>query len=366
MRYTDAAIPAGMAWSSPFVRWQGSLAEVSSLDVAADVTKRALERRAVDPAEFGGLVYGWTVPQSETVHGAAKLVERIGAPGVTGPMVTQDSATSVACLGAAAAEVSAGGAGRSGLRLVVASDRTSNGPTLHYPAPSAPGGAPVVTNWVLDGFARDSLTEAAEKAAADAGISREQLDELAGLRFDQYTRTRYRQQRYLVPVRTPAAVIDADEGVAPPDQGFAQAYPADGAAGAVVATTARARELARGEGVTRILATGSASGGSAPLYQAARAALRAADLRFGQVDAVTTCSPFAIADLSLAKRTGFPAERMNSHGCGLVYGHPPAPAGLRSIAELITELRRRGGGIGLFTGCASGDTASALVLRADD
>lgn len=352
-----------MAWSSPFVRWQGALAEVSSLDLAADVTKRALEERGVSPGEFGGLVCGWTVPQPEAVHGTSKLADRIGAPGMTGPTVSQDSATSVACLAAAAAEVSAG---VEGSRLVVTADRTSNGPTLHYPAPSAPGGAPVVSNWVLDGFVPDSRLEAAEKAAADAGICAEQLEELAQLRFEQYSRARGGQHRYLVPVRTRTTVVDADEGVRPAGLHPARAYPADGAAGAVVTTTGRARELARGEGVARILATGSESGGHGCMIQAARAALRAADLRMVQVDAVTTYSPFAIGDFCFAKRTGFPAERMNTRGCGLVYGHPPAPAGLRSIAELITELRHRGGGIGLFAGSASGDTASALVLRVGD
>jgi feruloyl-CoA synthase len=31
VRYTDVAIPPGAAWSSPFAKWQGTLAEVDSL-----------------------------------------------------------------------------------------------------------------------------------------------------------------------------------------------------------------------------------------------------------------------------------------------------------------------------------------------
>jgi acetyl-CoA acyltransferase len=56
---------------------------------------------------------------------------------------------------------------------------------------------------------------------------------------------------------------------------------------------------------------------------------------------------------------------MNGRGCSLVYGHPNAPTGLRSIVELIEELVERGGGLGLFTGCAAGDSAMAVVLRVD-
>jgi acetyl-CoA acetyltransferase len=60
---------------------------------------------------------------------------------------------------------------------------------------------------------------------------------------------------------------------------------------------------------------------------------------------------------------GLPIDAMNRYGCSLVWGHPQAPTGLRGIMELIEELAILGGGYGLFTGCAAGDTAAALVVR---
>jgi hypothetical protein len=36
---------------------------------------------------------------------------------------------------------------------------------------------------------------------------------------------------------------------------------------------------------------------------------------------------------------------------------------LRSTIELIEELALRGGGTGLFAGCAAGDTAMAVVVK---
>ena len=90
-------------------------------------------------------------------------------PAVTGPMVSQACATSVACL---ARGGRCGGRRPPGCQLVVAADRTSNGPQLSYPAPSAPGGARRLENWVLDNFARDPwagnpMIEAGERVAAD-------------------------------------------------------------------------------------------------------------------------------------------------------------------------------------------------------
>ncbi len=57
---------------------------------------------------------------------------------------------------------------------------------------------------------------------------------------------------------------------------------------------------------------------------------------------------------------------INNYGCSLVWGHPQAPMGTRSIIELIEELALRGGGWGLFAGCAAGDTAMAVVLEVGD
>jgi acetyl-CoA acetyltransferase family protein len=396
MRYEDVAIPAGMAWSSPFVKWQGSLAEVSSVDLAADVTARALAERGAGPDLIDGLVLGWTIPQADIFYGAPTLAARLGAGAVSGPMISQACATSVACLTAAAGTVSAGG----GCQLVVTTDRTSNGPQVIYPRPSSMGGAPQSTNWVLESFARDpwagtSMLAAGETVATEAGISRRELDELTALRSDQYAKAladdRAFQRRYMVEVqipqrRKPPRVIDADEGIRPAvlaeiaalpaaaSDGLhtfaTQTHPADGTAGALVTTVAQARDLARGAGVVQILATGFGRVAPGHMPQApvpaADAALRAAGLTIGQIDAVTTHNPFAVNDIYFSRQTGFPLERMNSYGCSLIFGHPQGPTGLRSITELIEELRQRGGGTGLFTGCAAGDTGAAVVLRVDD
>ena len=53
----------------------------------------------------------------------------------------------------------------------------------------------------------------------------------------------------------------------------------------------------------------------------------------------------------------------NRYGSPLIWGHPQAPTGLRAVIELIEELVISGGGIGLFSGCAAGDSAMALVLE---
>jgi acetyl-CoA acetyltransferase family protein len=394
MKYADVAIPLGHAWSSPFAKWQGALAEVSSLDLAVAVTSRALSDRNVDPAGIDGVVLGWTIPQKDIFYGAPTLAARLGATGISGPMVSQACATSVAALHAAAGAVAAG----AGMQLVVTTDRVSNGPMLSWPAPSGMGGAPVTSHWVLDSFARDpwagaGMLAAAEAVTAEMGATREELDDLTALRWEQYAASladdRAFQRRYQVPVEIPqrkgSLTLDNDEGIRPKTREsigslppaapgavhtFAsQTHPADGCAGAVVTTEAAARELS-GEGIVRILGAGFARVAKSRMPQApvpaALSALAAAGRSIADVQAVTTHNPFAVNDLWFARETGIKAEDMNAYGCSLVFGHPQGPTGLRSIAELIETLRLRGGGVGLFTGCAAGDTGAAVVLEVAD
>ena len=40
--------------------------------------------------------------------------------------------------------------------------------------------------------------------------------------------------------------------------------------------------------------------------------------------------------------------------------------GTRGVIELIEELAQRGGGHGLSTGCAAGDSAMAVVVEVSD
>ncbi len=96
---------------------------------------------------------------------------------------------------------------------------------------------------------------------------------------------------------------------------------------------------------------------------AARAALGRAGIGAADLAAVKTHNPFAVNDVLLSRDLGFPLERMNNYGCSLIWGHPQGPTALRSVIELIEELVLLGGGYGLFTGCAAGDSAMAVVIR---
>ena len=394
MGYERAFIPFTHLWSTPFAKWQGSLAEVNSLDMAVDVTGRALAARDTPADRFTHWALGMTVVQQHAFFGVTTVSRRLGAGESAGSWMHRACATSVAVIDHLAAQVELG---RHDATLGVLTDRCSNGPLMIYPSAKGMGGYPITERWELDPMLADPTTgegmiQTAELTAQDGGFTREEADALALLRYEQYQRAladdRAFQRKYMVDVvvkeRKSETVVSEDEGVfATSAEGLArlrpvveggvttfgsQTHPADGAAGVAVTTRDVARELG-GPVEVRLLGSGFARAAparmpKAPVPAAARA-LADAGLSLDQVDLITTHNPFAVNDLWFARETGFDLERMNVYGSSLVYGHPQAPTGARAIAELVHALHERGGGVGLFTGCAAGDDAGAVVVRVD-
>ncbi|UPW20210.1 acetyl-CoA C-acyltransferase FadI [Agarivorans sp. TSD2052] len=58
-------------------------------------------------------------------------------------------------------------------------------------------------------------------------------------------------------------------------------------------------------------------------------------------------------------------EKFNVMGSSIAYGHPFAATGARMITQMLNELRRRGGGLGLTTACAAGGLGAAMILEVE-
>ncbi|MCO5107943.1 MAG: thiolase family protein [Burkholderiaceae bacterium] len=400
MRY-KAQIPYGAYWSTPFARWQGSFANLNSIEFAAHVARAELAKRRIDPKTLDYGVLGFSVPQKHSFYGLPWLTGMIGAGHVGGPTMMQACATGVRTLLAAAQEIEVGMAS---VALAINCDRTSNGPHLYYPNPRGPGGTGAAEDWVMDNFNCDPLGPhamlvTAENVAKKHGIATAAQHEVVLRREEQYRDAladgaaflkRFMTLPFDVPApnyRKSAGTLEADEGVSrSTPEGLArlepvakggtitfggQTHPADGNAAIVVTTADRARELSTDPKIAvRLHGFGLARTALAHMPEAtvpaAQRALEQAGRSIAQMAAIKTHNPFAVNDLYFAKQTGADLRTMNNYGCSLVWGHPQAPMGTRAIIELIEELAIRGGGYGLFTGCAAGDTAMAVVLEVGD
>lgn len=399
--FDQVEIPYGAYWSTPFARWQGSLQHLHGLKLAAHVAKLELQKRGIPPETFDFGVLGTTITQYQSFYGAVWPFYEIGMRGVAGPTVSQACASGARVLSTAAAEIQLGMATTA---LALGADRLSNGPHIYYPAPNGPGGTGIseeqtVLNFSQDAVGGHSMLQTAENVAAKHGISTQEQHDLVLHRYEQYQAAcsdqRAFQKRYMtLPFAVPKANFKAIAGELVGDEGITetsaaklaalrpvlpggtvtfagQTHPADGSCGIILTTPRNAARLSRDANIrVRLLAFGQARVELACMPEApAPATQRALDnagLSMRQIKAVKSHNPFAVNDIVFARATGFDLRRMNNYGCSLIWGHPHAATGMRAIIELIEELAMGGGGIGLFQGCAAGDSAMAAVIEVSD
>ncbi|QBD76084.1 thiolase family protein [Ktedonosporobacter rubrisoli] len=400
MQFDHVFIPYGAYWSTPFVRWQGSFAHLHPMRFAAEVTKRALEERHIGPEVFDALFLGMTVPAKHSFYGAPWLAAMVGAPEISGPAINQACATSARVIGDAAYEVEID---RERCILAITCDRTSNGPHLYYPNPLGPGGTGEHEDWVTDNFdfdpyAHNAMLQTAENVAAEDTISREEQNEVTYLRYQQYQDAlkddaAFHRRYFVSPVevkdssgRKKLATVLDDEGIYPTTpEGLArlrpvheggtvtygaQTHPADGNSGLILTSQEQARQLSRDANIqVRLVAFGQARARKGYMAQAtvpaAQKALQEAGIDIKDVKVVKTHNPFAVNDIYFSRKMGVALDSFNNFGSSLIFGHPQGPTGMRLTIELIEELVMRGGGYGLFVGCAAGDTGAALIVHVD-
>ncbi len=402
MQFNNVFIPYGGYWCTPFVKWQGNFSSLHPIAFAADVTRRALAARNIAPTTFDALHLGMTVIAKGSFYGAPWLAGLIGAEGISGPTINQACATSARVIGGAAFEVETGD-GEGAAILCVAADRTSNGPHIVYPNPLGAGGKPESEDWVWDNFncdpfARNAMIETAENVAREEEITTAEQHEVALMRYAQYQaalkdEAAFHKRYMLSPVdvnpsgKKVIGTVKDDEGVFPSTaEGLAklkpvvpngtvtfgaQTYPADGNAGMILTTKERAAELSRDPKIEIQIVSFAQSRvkkGFMPEANvpAAKRALELAGIAIGEAKAIKTHNPFAVNDIYFSREMGVKKEAMNNYGSSLVWGHPQGPTGMRLIIELIEELALLGGGCGLFTGCAAGDSAVAVVVKVTD
>lgn len=387
-------IPYAHYWSTPFARWQGSLAQLHGLELAARCTGQWMETRGLVPEQIDYAAYGHTVIQHRIFYGTPWFTGLAGLGHLPGPTVSQACATGARLVATAMGAAAAEGAETV---LIASGDRLSNGPHVYYPAPSGPGGTGRGEDWVMDNFALDphaggAMIQTAENVAAREGIDTAEQHDVVLHRRAQYDDALGDfQARYMLPVQVTDARfrkvtgrLDADEGIEPADPEklarlkpvlsggtvtFAgQTHPADGNAGMILCARAeRAAELAPDGPRIEVLGTAQARAEkgfmpAAPI-KASATLLNRLGLTITDIDAIKSHNPFAVNDIAFARAFGIDWRDMNNFGSSLIWGHPQGPTGLRAMIELIEELAARGGGTGLFQGCAAGDSAMAVVIR---
>lgn len=140
----------------------------------------------------------------------------------------------------------------------------------------------------------------------------------------------------------------------------------DGAAAVVLVS----REKADAEGLTPLarLVSFAVAGvepdvmGIGPV-QAVPKALKRAGLTLDQIDLIEFNEAFAAQALAVARELNFDMSKVNVNGGAIALGHPLGATGAKLTTQLVHELRKRGGGLGMVTMCIGGGMGAAGIFE---
>ncbi len=223
---TKAYIPYKGYYSTPFARWQGTMANEHAIKLAASTSQRWFAEKKWDPKMFDYLFLGMTIGQPQWFYGGPWASALIGADGIPGMLITQACSTSTTCLCQAGVGIETGLYENT---YCLMTDRASNGPHTIWPNPKGPGGEVLSENWMMDNFGRDpwakgAMIQTAENVSKEAGITREQCDAVALRRYEQYEDAKaddgaFQKRCMFAPeirvTKKKSILLEADEGVMP-------------------------------------------------------------------------------------------------------------------------------------------------------
>ncbi|MEN8211985.1 MAG: thiolase family protein, partial [Thermodesulfobacteriota bacterium] len=363
--YTKAFIPYKGYYSTPFCRWQGSMANENAISFSAETSKKWFAEKKFEVNNLDYLIFGNTIGQHHQFYSspwAAALLEAKALPAIA---ISQACTTGATCINQAAMGI------ENDLYqtpYVLTADRTSNGPHTIWPNPKGPGGEVISENWNMDNFNSDpntgkKMVETAENVARENGFTKKECDELVLRRYEQYLMAlendREFQKRYMLPAevkisRKKTILLEEDEGImASTKEGLAalkpllpggvlsfgtQTHPADGNAGVLVTTAEKAMELSVDNKITiQVVSYGYSreQRGYMPAapVPATQMALKNAGLSIKDINVLKTHNPFIVNDLFFSKKMGVDAFSFNNYGSSLIFGHPQGPTATRLIIE---------------------------------
>ena len=365
----------------------GALANVHPTELSACVMRSAIEHAGVDPAMVDDIYWGCAMPEASQGLNVARLSSlRAGIPvEVPSATVNRFCSSGLQTVALAAQEIMCGNAD---VVLAGGVEMMSQVPMSGYHTRLNPE---LTESYIGMGFT-------AERVAERWKVSREDQDPWA-LASQQKAARAWSEKRFdgqIVPIptvkvtwngatkevcETPFARDElprADTTI----EGLAKLKPAfkvsgtvtagnaspysDGAAAVLLMSRERAKEL-KLEPLARFI-TFAAAGvepdimGVGPL-KAVPKALKRAGLSMKDIKLIEFNEAFAAQVVAVVRDLEMPEDKVNVNGGAIALGHPLGATGSKLTTQLVHELGRRGGGIGLVTMCIGGGMGAAGLFE---
>src|SRR5437764_6451143 len=376
---------------------QGSLSDVSAIDLGVIAAKGAIERSGVDPQVIDQVVLGNVIQSSkDAIYFARHVALKAGLP-IETPALTVNRL----CGSGLQAIVN----GAQMIQLGEAHNVLAGGMESMSQAPHVIRGARTGLGLgegkledslmvaLLDTYCGLYMANTAELYDEQQRITREKMDEFS-LRSQQLAAAAQqacRLQAEITPVplknrkgEPSGELFEKDDHLRPETtiEGLAKLKPAFGKngtvtagnasgivdGGAAVVLTSLADAEKRGlKPLGRIVSWGIAGVdpkimGSGPV-PASRLALKKAELKLEEIDLIEVNEAFAGQYLAVEKELGLDRSKVNVNGGAIALGHPLGATGTRLVITLLHELRRRKAQYGLAMACMGGGQGIAMIVE---
>jgi acetyl-CoA acyltransferase len=365
----------------------GALAAVHPTELSACLMRGAIEKAGIDPAVVEDIFWGCAMPEASQGLNVARLSSlRAGIPvEVPSATINRFCSSGLQTVALAAQEIMCGNAD---VVLAGGVEMMSQVPMSGYHTRLDPQ---ITESYIGMGFT-------AERVAARWKVTREDQDRWA-LASQQKAARAWTEKRFddqIVPIPTvkvtwkgakkePCAFSFARDELPRAEttlEGLAKLKPAfktngtvtagnaspysDGAAAILLMSSERAAQLNL-KPLARFITFATAGVepdvmGIAPI-KAVPKALKRAGLSIEDVELIEFNEAFASQVVAVVRDLGMPEDRVNVNGGAIALGHPLGATGAKLTTQLVHELGKRGGGIGLVTMCIGGGMGAAGLFE---
>ena len=383
----DAVIVSAVRSAVAKGKRDGSLAAVHPTELSACVMRGAIEAAGIEAGMVEDIFWGCAMPEASQGLNVSRLSSlRAGIPvEVPSATINRFCSSGLQTVALAAQEIMVGNAD-----VVMAGgvEMMSQVPMSGYHTRLDPE---LTESYIGMGFT-------AERVAERWKVSREDQDTWA-LNSQQKAARAWQEKRFaeqIVPIPTLKvtwkgasreecpATFDRDELLRPETtiEGLAKLKPAfkvngtvtagnaspysDGAAALLLMSGERAKSLGL-EPLARFISFATAGVepdvmGIAPI-KAVPKALKRAGLSMKDVKLIEFNEAFASQVVAVVRDLGMPEDLVNVNGGAIALGHPLGATGSKLTTQLVHELGRRGGGVGLVTMCIGGGMGAAGLFE---
>ena len=365
----------------------GSLASVHPIDLSATVMKAIVERARVDAGQIDDVIWGCAMPESGQGLNVARMASlRAGFP-VEVPAMTVNrfcsSGLQTIALGAQAImsgmnDVILAG----GVEMMSAVPMSGYHTRLHPEMTEASIGMGftaerVAKRWGITRQMQDEFAFHSQQKAAAAQAAGRFTQEIVPIAVERSSWTGATRRTERVPFATDEMVRAGTtlEGLAKLPPAFkpggtvtaGNASPlSDGAAGVLMMSRELADELGL-KPLARFVTFATAGVepdvmGIGPV-KAVPKALARAGVTLEEVRMIELNEAFAAQGLAVMQDLGMDPARVNVNGGAIALGHPLGASGAKLTVQLVHELARHGGGLGMVTMCIGGGMGAAGLFE---